>query len=346
MQVCSINKTSEACFLPSFLSSRFFFVVKEAFFLASLAVQHERGPRKPKFRDHPDLKVTSLPHHHPHSTVALTAHPAFSKSINSVLDSRHHHHSIMSKIPPPMISSANGNGLNSSGLMDQNGSSLDQLGGLFSKQLDGCPLGAMPSVSLANTSTFFDGSNTPPGLLQMLLNAEKSQELIWNSIRSSVGNHISSTAPPPALPFLSSRLFDTSCTVIDNNTVSPTHQQSVLLPAAFSNSAAAAAAANLSHGGLFSPPFLVSSTTPSSSSAESEASLSDAGDGKSLSSRGLNCNPLFSSISFPKPLSSQWDSVHEVTARLLFMVIRWVKCLPTFRTLSKNDQVARLNLLA
>ncbi|KAH7947534.1 hypothetical protein HPB52_012930 [Rhipicephalus sanguineus] len=32
-------------------------------------------------------------------------------------------------------------------------------------------------------------------------------------------------------------------------------------------------------------------------------------------------------------------SVQEVTARLLFMVIRWVKCLPTFQTLSKSDQV-------
>ncbi|XP_076356833.1 nuclear receptor subfamily 2 group E member 1-like [Tachypleus tridentatus] len=36
------------------------------------------------------------------------------------------------------------------------------------------------------------------------------------------------------------------------------------------------------------------------------------------------------------------ESLQEMTARLLFMVIRWVKCLPTFQTLSKPDQVTLL----
>ncbi|XP_028969076.1 photoreceptor-specific nuclear receptor-like [Galendromus occidentalis] len=35
-------------------------------------------------------------------------------------------------------------------------------------------------------------------------------------------------------------------------------------------------------------------------------------------------------------------TTQEITARLLFMVIRWVKCLPTFQTLSRGDQVCLL----
>jgi len=33
-----------------------------------------------------------------------------------------------------------------------------------------------------------------------------------------------------------------------------------------------------------------------------------------------------------------WEMLQETTARLLFMAVRWVKCLMPFQTLSKNDQ--------
>lgn len=39
------------------------------------------------------------------------------------------------------------------------------------------------------------------------------------------------------------------------------------------------------------------------------------------------------------------ESVQEITARLLFMVIRWVKCLPTFQTLTKTDQVSHIYIV-
>lgn len=34
--------------------------------------------------------------------------------------------------------------------------------------------------------------------------------------------------------------------------------------------------------------------------------------------------------------------MQETTARLLFMAVRWVRCLPPFQTLSKNDQLLLL----
>lgn len=53
------------------------------------------------------------------------------------------------------------------------------------------------------------------------------------------------------------------------------------------------------------------------------------------------------SMLFPTaPLSSSsmdvrlptWEVLQETSARLLFMAVRWVRCLVPFQTLSKNDQ--------
>lgn len=33
-----------------------------------------------------------------------------------------------------------------------------------------------------------------------------------------------------------------------------------------------------------------------------------------------------------------WEILQETTARLLFMAVRWVRCLVPFQSLSKNDQ--------
>lgn len=33
-----------------------------------------------------------------------------------------------------------------------------------------------------------------------------------------------------------------------------------------------------------------------------------------------------------------WEVLQETSARLLFMAVRWVRCLVPFQTLSKNDQ--------
>lgn len=51
-------------------------------------------------------------------------------------------------------------------------------------------------------------------------------------------------------------------------------------------------------------------------------------------------------VTTTSPLSSNgidmrlptWEVLQETTARLLFMAVRWVRCLIPFQTLSKNDQ--------
>ncbi|KAG7212981.1 hypothetical protein KM043_002321 [Ampulex compressa] len=40
--------------------------------------------------------------------------------------------------------------------------------------------------------------------------------------------------------------------------------------------------------------------------------------------------------------SPTWEVLQETTARLLFMAVRWVRCLPPFQTLSKDDQLLLL----
>jgi hypothetical protein len=293
-------------------------------------------------------------HHHSPLTAALASQSPFTKAINALerhhhqqqhshLNSPHHtgahqspgatgahtHHHIMSKIPPLISSQTPG--------ADRPG---DLLSGLFTTNkpdAQGCSIGA--------NSPFYDsspagapGAAAPPGLLQMLLNAEKSQELIWNSIRSGTGGagalfgHLHAGAGiSNSIPFGMSRLFDEMSA-----------PQTLFLPPFLSTST----------GNLFTtapvPPTQSSSqsNTPTSSGSASNGSRTPDGEQKSISR-----NQVFNGIPFPKPLSQlsltsggAWDSVHEVTARLLFMVIRWVKCLPTYRTLSKNDQVRTLNI--
>ncbi|KAL6254974.1 hypothetical protein P5V15_014317, partial [Pogonomyrmex californicus] len=40
--------------------------------------------------------------------------------------------------------------------------------------------------------------------------------------------------------------------------------------------------------------------------------------------------------------SPTWEMLQETTARLLFMAVRWVRCLPPFQTISKDDQLLLL----
>ena len=42
----------------------------------------------------------------------------------------------------------------------------------------------------------------------------------------------------------------------------------------------------------------------------------------------------------PLTLTPSWDLFHETTARLLFMVVRWVHGLAPYQTLSSRDQVS------
>ncbi|XP_049267614.1 protein dissatisfaction [Rhipicephalus sanguineus] len=129
----------------------------------------------------------------------------------------------------------------------------------------------------------------------MLLNAERSQELIWNSVRMGGGGGGGGTAM--------------------NNS--------------FGGGPPSGLSAKLgAEGGLSAFSLLSSSTHPF-------GSLEEAALRQRLQGSGAT-QPC------PWGNTGGGGSVQEVTARLLFMVIRWVKCLPTFQTLSKSDQVTLL----
>ncbi|XP_024086139.1 nuclear receptor subfamily 2 group E member 1-like [Cimex lectularius] len=49
-----------------------------------------------------------------------------------------------------------------------------------------------------------------------------------------------------------------------------------------------------------------------------------------------------SATAIPLSLSPSWEVLQETTARLLFMAVRWVRCLAPFQTLSKRDQLLLL----
>ncbi|CAN7982827.1 unnamed protein product [Ixodes pacificus] len=214
------------------------------------AVQHERGPRKPKFKD-PGCgggggDAHGALHHHPNQAAPRATAPGLLLP------------SLAFGGPPGGKAHAHFDAL--------------PLAGMLSPPSDGGP----PSPLFPK-----DGVIGSAGLLQMLLNAERSQELIWNSARMGPSgmNAGGPFAPPSGLG-------------------AKLGSDGALASSAFS---------------LMSSPFA-----------------------------GLDEASLRQRLSGQPPAPPWGGSVQEVTARLLFMVIRWVKCLPTFQTLSKGDQVTLL----
>ncbi|XP_067125859.1 nuclear receptor subfamily 2 group E member 1-like isoform X1 [Centruroides vittatus] len=220
------------------------------------AVQHERGPRKPKFKDPSDLQ----------------------KNVTATYTSKFHFD--MSKVPTSLATAA------AVAAAAAAGAASDSSMFAQSKEMQQGAAAAFMGASSA-------------GLLQMLLNAEKSQELIWNSVRlgqglgvigglgigvsgSKIVDHLSHL---PALP-------------------PPPHT-------------------------LICPPNLIATACPATSG--------DGGQNAGVIRSIYTGSPLHNMA-----LGAPRETVQEVTARLLFMVIRWVKCLPTFQTLSKSDQVILL----
>ncbi|XP_050303171.1 protein dissatisfaction isoform X2 [Anthonomus grandis grandis] len=74
-----------------------------------------------------------------------------------------------------------------------------------------------------------------------------------------------------------------------------------------------------------------------------DSSASESSSRLSISSPGLPLPPPLSpTLPPPLPLTPTWEMLQETTARLLFMAVRWVRCLAPFQTLSKNDQLLLL----
>ncbi|XP_072395297.1 protein dissatisfaction [Diabrotica undecimpunctata] len=202
------------------------------------AVQHERGPRKPKIQHAPSTQI------HRSSTIShslqhLTGHNEPKHSLSSaasgptiptgfhftpsgLFNPHHPMKSLTIPPPPPPVSSP----------------TLDAVTALHLPPMFHHP--AMPP---------------PPGLLHILMSAEKCQELVWGTKLSQLE---SPTSDPGIIP---------------------------------------------------SPTGLPLATSP----------------------------PLA-----PLPLTPTWEMLQETTARLLFMAVRWVRCLTPFQTLSKHDQLLLL----
>ncbi|XP_022241692.1 nuclear receptor subfamily 2 group E member 1-like [Limulus polyphemus] len=218
------------------------------------AVQHERGPRKPRFKDH---------RHRPDPTKGLTS------AGTTTFGSKLRHPFEMSKLPTSLAASV--------------GVPSSQPSMMFSPGED---------IPAAPSSAFLGAAS--PGLLQMLLNAEKSQEFMWNTVR------------------LNSALACTNSSFNLGSILATTRADGLpSLPAP--------------------PPFFYPTSCPASCAS---------GENHFRSSLGVL--PALLPATSTVTSAGQIESVQEVTARLLFMVIRWVKCLPTFQTLSKSDQVILL----
>ncbi|XP_022904451.1 protein dissatisfaction isoform X1 [Onthophagus taurus] len=192
------------------------------------AVQHERGPRKPKIQQNPSGQLQS---HHTPTTSGIHLTMADTKLIPSNIHfppalfvPPHHLKALNLPAPPPSVSSSSPT------------SHLELPPPLFHPQ-------ALPP---------------PPGLLHILMSAEKCQEILWNNKLHQTGETSSDVSP----------------------------------------------GLGVASTGGFQPP-----------------------------------NPP---PTIPLPLAPTWEMLQETTARLLFMAVRWVRCLAPFQTLSKHDQLLLL----
>ncbi|XP_050436472.1 protein dissatisfaction [Adelges cooleyi] len=194
------------------------------------AVQHERGPRKPKLHHHHH-------HHHHHQSLKEGMQPAGNqRTVNQIQLNAEH-----------MIQKTTAVGYPKPSPMET------PLPPVPPQHQHPPPLPPPPPPTMLPPTPpqghVFLGQQQPPpppGLLQILMSAEKCQELIWSAKMSEASSPIGipqSNSPPGAL---------------------------------------------------------------------------------SLS------------------LSPTWEVLQETTARLLFMAVRWVRCLAPFQTLSKHDQLLLL----
>jgi nuclear receptor subfamily 2 group A len=145
------------------------------------------------------------------------------------------------------------------------------------------------------------------------------------------------TPPPPPPPSLPTKSPNGESKLVAPSPIfltSHQQQQSSLLSLIADRQSdlwAAAASANLKN--LPAPPPLF----PFGSHASSQQQQGHASSSPPLPA--LQTSPSLPSLG----MSPSWDTLQETTARLLFMAVRWVKCLAPFQTLSSRDQVRFLD---
>ncbi|KAL5232919.1 hypothetical protein ACI65C_000329 [Semiaphis heraclei] len=214
------------------------------------AVQHERGPRKPKLHHHH--------HHHHHHPMKDSPQPTVNhqRPPGQIPMSADHNNMIqktssaypktpmdttLPPMPPAPPSQQHHHHLQQQQQQQQQPPPLPQ-----QQQPPPPPTLLPPTPPQGHVFLGQQQPPPPPGLLQILMSAEKCQELIWSAKMSEASSPIG--IPQPTSP-------------------------------------------------------------------QSSLSLS---------------------------LSPTWEVLQETTARLLFMAVRWVRCLAPFQTLSKHDQLLLL----
>lgn len=285
--------------------------MKPSFFFLFLAVQHERGPRKPKI--HPQLH--GHPHHH-HGQLG------------------HHHHQNPHHLPVSLVTNVSASFNYTSHIQTGQGHhSLHHLPH-HQTQLHHHPIG-FPHLFAPVHPNLIDGGKLSDILPAFDLTASNS---------SSGGN---------------SDFYKTSASLQHYSSPSPSNSIQSISSVGGTPSEETSASPKLN---VETTP---SATPPPSCSAQ-EASLMLTNNNNLNSVNNNNgrqngflelllgpdkCQELIqhqmhNSLIHPTPHSLigmdsrllSWEMLQETTARLLFMAVRWVKCLVPFQTLSKCDQ--------
>ncbi|OQR79896.1 nuclear receptor subfamily 2 group E member 1-like, partial [Tropilaelaps mercedesae] len=278
------------------------------------AVQHERGPRKPKFKDVPEMgklpKTPFFPHSRSRDSSAALGGSSSRGPMAPPSGSPFLPGASLGFSPPPPFAAPSPLGALSHPPSHTHSHSIGPLplapppGLLAAAAAAGgsSPLPLPPALML----------NSSAGLLQMLLNPAVSASGL-------------PPPPPPAQVTASVSVGQSQITGEWISSASPPSQGLMGLtdfqrPRSPSNE-------DLSER----PPSSCTSPLLTVSSSASESGSTSA-----------EVRPRNLPASLTGPVLGVAGSTQEMTARLLFMVIRWVKCLPTFQTLSRSDQVCLL----
>ncbi|XP_022655607.1 nuclear receptor subfamily 2 group E member 1-like [Varroa jacobsoni] len=286
------------------------------------AVQHERGPRKPKFKDVSEMgklpKASFFPHSRPRDSSggplgrAGNGGPLAPPSGSPFLPGT----SLGFSPPPPFAAPSPQLGALSHPPAHSHSHSMGPLPrapppGLLAAAAAGgsSPLPLPPALML----------NSSAGLLQMLLNPAASA---------------SGLPPPPPPP------QHLSASTAGSNGLG---QPQATATAEWTSPASPPPSQGLMGLTGFQRPRSPSTEDPSERPPSSCTSplLTVSSSASESGSTSTEVRPR----NMPHALVggvSGGGTTQEVTARLLFMVIRWVKCLPTFQTLSRSDQVCLL----
>ncbi|PNF28626.1 hypothetical protein B7P43_G09392 [Cryptotermes secundus] len=282
------------------------------------AVQHERGPRKPKHHQHHGKDLHHHHHHHHHmgSPPALGGVPVLQAPVDAASSASAK--LLFPGAAPPVkhstIAAATSGG-------------------------DHATVPAPPPAA----AMFLAHQPPPPGLLQILMSAEKCQEFIW-SAKLNDGERLSAVSipQPSPLPLALSPTWEVlqfpggerQGYEADHSSPANTEVKKMWIYTS------TPLHAFMAYKGQFYLLPLPNTDFPATCVHHPFVCQSVCGI--------LNVDSIAQSLVQFDEGGSSFDAVRkfhykkETTARLLFMAVRWVRCLAPFQTLSKRDQLLLL----